>query len=90
MINIFVGNMVSFIGGLLDVIFDLNNHTISNSGNIPLFENKGTAIIKNGTLTSNAEQGAVNNRETQSVLTIDNMTIIATGIRQALYNDNKL
>lgn len=70
-----------------NVTFDLNNHTISNSGNIPLFENKGTAIIKNGTLTSNAEQGAVNNRQNGAKLTIDNMTIIATGTRQAIYNE---
>lgn len=67
---------------------DLNNHTISNSGdNMNLFENKGTSTIMNGTLTTNSAQGAVNNRVSGGNLTLSNLTITATGTRQAVYNE---
>ena len=71
-----------------NITFDLDGHTISNRiANMQLFENKGTTVIKNGTLATDGTQGAVNNRVNGANLTIDNLTIIATGTRQAIYNE---
>ena len=66
-----------------DIILDLNNHTLTNCGNKYVIENYGDLTIQNGSITSSADVGAVDNREGN--LTIDNVNIIATGTRQALY-----
>ena len=66
-----------------NIILDLNEKTISNSGKNPIFTNAGTLTLTNGSLSSNTTQGAINN--TAGSLTINNVEIVATGDRQALY-----
>lgn len=66
-----------------NIILDLNNKTLSNDGNKAIVENYGTLSIINGTISSNADVGAVNNRSGN--LTISSDEIIATGTRQAIY-----
>ncbi len=69
-----------------NVIIDLNNKTISNDGETNIFANTGILTIKNGVLTSTAEnKGAVDNNQ-NGVLTVDNMLISVSG-RQTIYND---
>lgn len=68
------------------IIIDLQNHTISNHQSNPIIENNGSLIIKNGAMTTNAPQGAINNEETGN-LKLENLNITATGTKQALYNN---
>lgn len=69
-----------------NIIVDLNGHILSKSTNAPVFENRGNLKIMNGTVTSNATQGAINNNA-GATLEINNATVIATHTRQALYNN---
>ena len=71
-----------------NITFDLGGHTISNlnSENIPIIENFGTTTITNGTITSDANQGALNNKG-GGTLNIFDGVVAATGPRQAIYND---
>ena len=68
-----------------NIVFDLQNYTISNSSNAAIIENNGTVKIQNGTLTSNADTGVINNNATGK-LYVTGGNIIATGTRQAIYN----
>ncbi len=68
-----------------NIVFDLQNYTISNSANAAIIENNGTVKIQNGTLTSNTDTGVINNNATGK-LYVTGGNIIATGTRQALYN----
>ncbi|MBR3898186.1 MAG: InlB B-repeat-containing protein [Bacilli bacterium] len=68
-----------------NIIFNLQNHTISNSSST-VIENNGTLKITNGTVTCSAGSGAINNNQ-DATLTIENAKVIATGTRQAIYND---
>ena len=68
------------------IIIDLQNHTISNHQSNPIIKNNGTLIIQNGSMTTNAPQGAINNEETGN-LKLENLNITATGTKQALYNN---
>lgn len=65
---------------------DIGSYTLSNKGNVPIIENYGTLTIYNGNLTSNATQGAINNKK-NATLYITGGTLSATGTRQVLYND---
>ncbi len=69
-----------------NIVFNLQNYTISNNGVNPVISNRGTLTISNGTITSNTTQGAINN-ESGGKLTISGGQIIATGTRQAIYNN---
>ena len=69
-----------------NIVFDLQSYTISNNGAFPVIENYGKLKISNGTITSSANQGAINNK-TGAQLIMNGGKIIATGIRQAIYND---
>ena len=71
-----------------NVILDLQNYTVGNSGNKNVLDNYGTLVIKNGTVTTSIAQGAINNNST-GVLTISNLTINATTTtcKQAIWND---
>lgn len=75
------------IGSARNIILDLKNNTLSNSGNNPVIANAGHLTITNGTITSNANQGAINNTGT---LNITGGTVAATGTRQAIYNSSIL
>ncbi len=68
-----------------NVKFNLQNNTLSNSGNNPVITNNGTITIYNGTITSNTRQGAINNEST-GILNMTGGRVVATGIRQAIYN----
>ena len=69
-----------------NIEFDFGNNTLSNNGNKNVIINYGTIEIKNGTISTTASQGAINN-EAGGVLTISGGRIISTGERQALYNN---
>ena len=69
-----------------NIVFDLQNNTISNSGTNPVIANNGTIKIINGTITSNTTQGAINNNS-GATLIMTGGSIIATGTRQAIYNN---
>ena len=69
-----------------DIVLDLNGYTLSNHANATVIANNGTLEIKNGTITSNAGSGMINNNS-KATLTISSGNLIATGTRQAIYND---
>ena len=68
-----------------NIVFDLQNYTISNNGNSPVITNDGTLKITNGTITSSTEQGAINNNATGHLI-MTGGTITMTGSKQAIYN----
>lgn len=68
-----------------DIVFDLNNYTLNNNGNKTVITNNGTLEIKNGTITSDADSGMINNNS-KGILTITSGELLATGSRQAIYN----
>lgn len=68
-----------------NVLFDLQNYSISNSGSINLIENYGTVEIYNGTFHSNAQQGIINNNEGATILIRGGRFEMYSG-RQVLYN----
>ena len=68
------------------IIFDLQNYIVSNNGVNPVISNFGNITIQNGTITSSTTQGAINNKS-GATLTMTGGNIIATGTRQAIYND---
>ena len=68
-----------------NILFDFQNHTVSNSGNKAVIENDGTVKITNGTITSKADTGAINNNGTGKFI-MSGGQILATGSRQAIYN----
>lgn len=72
-----------------NIILDLNGFTLSNKGTdnkATVVTNEGTLEIKNGTITTNAQSGMINNNE-GGVLTINSGTYIATRNKQVLYNN---
>ena len=69
-----------------NIVLDLQNHTLSNDGTSPVIENTGTITMTNGTISTNASQGAVNN-QVGGVFNMSGGQIIATGSRQAIYNN---
>ncbi len=77
------------IASTKNIILNLQRHTItntaSNTSSASTFENDGTLEVRNGTLTSGAKAGVINNNATGNVK-IDNVIITATGSRQAVYN----
>ena len=69
------------------IVFDLQTYTISNNGNSAVITNNGTITISNGTITSTASTTSAINNNQSAVLTVSGGRIIATGQRQAIYND---
>ena len=69
-----------------NIVLNLQNNTVNNKGNTPVFTNNGTLTVNGGYIKSSATQGAINNEAT-GILTINNTTIEATGTKQALYNN---
>ena len=70
------------------IVLDLNNHTLSNTPKNtkdPVINNNGTLEIKNGTVTTDAKAGVINNNS-KGILTVNGANIYATKLRQALYN----
>lgn len=69
-----------------NIIFDLQNYTISNNGSTQVIVNNGTINISNGTIRSSADYAAIDNLGTGKVV-MSRGQIIATGTRQAIYNN---
>ena len=69
------------------IILDMQGFTISNKGAAPVFENKGIITMNNGNITSDTSQGAVNVSSSTGIFNMVGGSIIATGTRQAIYNN---
>ena len=76
---------ISIVAGK-NIIFDLQNYTISNNGSTQVIVNNGTINISNGTIRSSADYAAIDNLGTGKVV-MSGGQIIATGTRQAIYNN---
>ena len=74
------------ITGSKNIVLDIQNFTLSQAAVIPIIDNYGTLSISNGTITTSTSQGAINNKQ-GGVLNISGGRIIATGTRQAIYNE---
>ena len=70
-----------------NVVFNLQSYTITNSTNLSVITNGGTIAISNGTIMTTSENAAAVNNNKNATATISGGRIIATGQRQALYND---
>lgn len=69
-----------------NIKLDLNGHTLGNNGaNKTVITNNGTLEIINGTVTSGASSGMINNNS-KGVLVLNGGTYKATGSRQVVYN----
>ncbi len=69
-----------------NILFNFQSFTLSNNGVNPIIENDGTITITNGTITTDTSQGAINNT-THGIVNVTGGRIVATGIRQAIYNN---
>ena len=72
----------------MDIEFDLGDYIMGDDGvqNKPVIDNFGTVKITNGTLTSKMGAGVFDN-EVGASLYMSGGQIIATGTRQAIYNN---
>lgn len=70
-----------------NIVFDIQNYTIKNNTNSAVITNNGTIAISNGTITTNATTASAINNNQSGKITISGGKVIATGQRQALYND---
>ena len=72
-----------------EVVLDLNGFRIkdNNENHRPVIENEGKLTVKNGTITSAMEAAAINNNAGGELYVENGARIVATGDRQALYND---
>lgn len=70
-----------------NIVFNLQNYMISNNGNNNVIENRGTITFRSGSIDSiDAKASTINNYSTGKVI-VDGVDIVATGERQAIYND---
>ncbi len=72
-----------------DIVLDLNGHKLSDNAvaGQPVIENYGKITIVNGTITSSLRAGVLNNDDTGEMLIGNDARIVATGSRQAIYNN---
>ena len=74
-----------------DIVLDLNGHRLSdnNASNpaLPVIANYGKLTVINGTMTSAIKAGVINNESTGELYIGTDARIIATGSRQAIYNN---
>ena len=79
-------NRANIVAGR-NIILNLNGYTLTNSKTVaPNIDNYGTLKIINGTIKNSSTQGAINNRSTGNMI-LEDVTVIATGTKQALYNE---
>ena len=71
-----------------NIIFDFQNYTINNNTTDSIIKNSGIITISNGTLKSTNAVAATIDVLPGGKAIITGGSIIATGTRQALYNDN--
>ena len=76
------------ITGRRNVYLDLNNHTVSNTGDANVFHvvSNGAFEPVNGTIATTAGTKAAIENDQSTVLKFGNITIQANGGRQAIYN----
>ena len=70
-----------------NVILDLQGNTLSNKTNNRVIINNGTLKVINGTITSSAGYAAIDNNPNAKIIIGEGTIIIATGVRQTLYNN---
>ena len=70
-----------------NVVFDMQDCTLQNSTNGAVISNNGTVTITNGSVASNSGNTSAINNNKGSKLYINGGRIVATGNRQAVYND---
>ena len=72
-----------------DITLDLDGHKLSDNSvaNTPVIENFGKITIVNGTITSTLRAGVLNNNSTGEMHIGNDARIVATGSRQAVYNN---
>lgn len=76
------------ITGAKNIIIDFGDYSLGNIDDNPVISNNGTLTIIGGNINSSSPKAAViNNNTVNAKLTINDSRIIATGYRQALYND---
>ena len=70
------------------ITFDLGDYIMYDNGvqTKPVIDNYGEVIITNGIFTSNQRAGVINNN-TGATLRMSGGQVLATGLRQAIYND---
>ena len=73
----------------IEVTLDLNGHVLRDNGvaGKPVIENFGKLTIVNGTITSSIKAGVLNNNASGEIHVGNGARIIATGKRQAIYNN---
>jgi hypothetical protein len=78
---------VSVDGGK-EFTLDLNGHKLSDNSvaGMPVIENFGKITVINGTITSSLRAGVLNNNGTGEMHIGNDARIVATGVRQAIYN----
>lgn len=71
-----------------NIVFNLQNYTVSNSTNKAVIENNGTIEISNGKIINSAisANGVINNNG-KGTINISGGEIISVGTKQALYNN---
>ena len=70
-----------------NIVFDFRNLNVRNANNsMNIIKNYGTIEILRGTIQSSASYGAIDN-EVTGRLTVSGGRVIATGTRQAIYNN---
>ena len=74
------------ISNTKDIVLDLQGYTLSNKTEKTVISNNGKLEIANGTITSDGTSGMINNNK-DAVFVMNSGSLIATGTRQALYND---
>ena len=70
------------------ITFDLGDYIMRDRGvwDKPIIENNGEVTITNGILTSSQRAAVINNNQ-GAILHVSGGQLLATGIRQAIYND---
>ena len=75
------------VGSTKNIVFDIGSYTINNSTNKSVITNQGITEIISGTITTNSANASAINNDPGGNITISGGSVIATGQRQALYND---
>ena len=70
-----------------NIVLDLQNHILSNSSSDPIIENNGYLVIKNGTVNTDSTAASALNNNSNGTIKILDVTINATGAKQAFYNN---
>ena len=71
-----------------NIILDLQGHTLTNSSTDCVISNKGYIEVKNGVINTDSENTSAIDNNDGAVIKIKDLTINATGEKQALYNNN--